>query len=88
MLAINTAMEILVTDVVITVHARDVAMAEYNRFQKLIMICLTLSVEDVVVEYAVHRMALALEGERINSSGMSHWPYVGCLNNDHKMTLQ
>ena len=52
---------------VTTVHVSDVAMEDYGIFQKLILIGLTLAVEDVVAEDAVHRMALALEDKRIYS---------------------
>ena len=48
-------------DAVRTAHAGGVAVAEDNRFQKLILIGLTLAMEDVATEDAVHTMALALD---------------------------
>ena len=45
-------------------------------------------VEYVVAEDAVRIMTLALEEERIESYDMSHCPYFGYLNGDHKTTLK
>ena len=67
MLSINVAMKMPVADTVKTVHAEGVAVAEDDRSQKLILIGMTLAVEDVVAEVAVHRMSFALEEERIES---------------------
>ena len=72
MLAVNAAVKNLVADVVIKVHAGGVAVVEYNKFQKLILIGLTLEAEDVVAEDADHRMARASEEERIESQVISH----------------
>ena len=67
MLAANTAVQSLVADAVTAVHVGNMAVAEDCRSQKLILIVLTLAVEDVVAEDAVHIMALTLEEESIES---------------------
>ena len=41
-------------------HAGDVAVAEDYRYEKLILICLSPAVEDVVAEYVVHIVGLYL----------------------------
>ena len=66
-LAVNPAVQRLVTDAVTTVHTGDVDVAEDDISQKLILISLNPAMEDVVVEDALHIMALALEEERIDS---------------------
>ena len=70
-----------------TVHVGGMALVEDDRFQNLILIGLTLVMEDVVVEDLVHRMALDLEEECIDSYFVLHWPFVGYLNNEHDTTL-
>ena len=67
MLTINASVQMLVADAVTTVHAGDVAVAEDARYYKLKLIGLTLGVEDVATEDAVHRMTFVLEEERIYS---------------------
>ena len=62
MLAFNASVERLVAETVKIEHAGDVVVVEDGIFQKLELIILTTVVED-----AVHRMALALEEELINS---------------------
>ena len=71
-----------------TEHVEDVAVVEDDRFQKLILIVLTMSVEDVAAEDEVHRMALALEEEHIDSYVVLQCPYVVYLNYDHNTALQ
>ena len=88
MLDINAAVERLVTDTVTVEHSGDVAVAEDNRFQKLIMIGLNTTMEDVAEEDTVQRMALVLEEEHIDFYIVLHRPYVGYLNNNHGTTLQ
>ena len=63
-------------------------MAEDNRYQKLIPIVMTLYVNDVVPEDAVHRMALALEEGHIDSKDVSHRSYVRYLNDDRNTTFK
>ena len=48
-------------------HVGYVTVYENNRSQKLILIGLNTSLEDVVADDAVHRMALVLEEEHIDS---------------------
>ena len=67
MSAINEAAKRLVIDLVTTVHKGEVSVAEDSRSHKLIIIGKTPAVEDVVAEDLVHRMALNLEEERIDS---------------------
>ena len=67
MLAVNTSTEGLAEDAATMVHVGDVAIAKDIRFQKLILIGLTLAVEDVDTDYAVHRTELNLEEELIDS---------------------
>ena len=67
MLAVNEAVQRLVADTEMTVHAGEVVMAEEGRSQKLILMGLTPAVKDVVTEDAVHIMALAFEEEHIES---------------------
>ena len=64
-LAVNSAVERMVVDTVITAHAGDLDVAEDRIFQKLILIGLTPVVEYLFSEDAVHRMALALNENRI-----------------------
>ena len=75
-------------DAVTTAHVGDVAVVEDGRFQKLILIVLTMSVEDVAAEDKVHRMALALEEEHIDSYFVLQCPYFVYLNYDHNTALQ
>ena len=67
MLAVNTDVEMQVEDVLMAAHAGGVAVAEDGIFQKLILISLTLAIEDVVAEDAVKIMVISLEEERIES---------------------
>ena len=87
MLAINGAVEGLVVGMVITAHAWDVEVVEDDRFQKLVLIGLTLSVDYLYVEGTVQRMALYLEEDRIESYAVLHHTYVGYLNDNHVTTL-
>ena len=66
MLDISTDMQRLVVDVVTTVHAGGMDVAEDDIFQKPILIIPTLAAKDVVTEYAEHIMALASEEEHID----------------------
>ena len=70
-----------------TAYEGDMAMAEDNIFQKLILIGLTTAVEDVAVVDAVHIMALALEERGIDSYVMSYFPCVVYLNENHNKKL-
>ena len=81
-------MERVATDAVTVAHAGYVDVTEDDRFQKLILIGPTSSIEDVATESAVHRMALALEEYCIVSYVMLHQPIFGYLNNNHGTTLQ
>ena len=65
--SVNTAVEMPVADTLTTVHAGGVAVAEDDRYQKLILIGLTPVVNDVVSEGVVSIMALSLEEECIYS---------------------
>ena len=60
LLVINIAVQRLVADAVTTVHAGWVGVAEDNRSQKLKLIGQTPALEDVVLEYVLHIMALTL----------------------------
>ena len=67
MLAVNAAVERLAEDVVTEVHVGNMAMAEDDIFQKLVLIGLTMSMDDVAAKYKLHRMSLALEEGIIDS---------------------
>ena len=64
MLAANTAVQSLVAEAVTAVHAGNADVAEDDRSQKLMLICLTPAVENVATKNAVHIMAIALEEDR------------------------
>ena len=66
-LSANIAVEIMVTDAVTMGHAGNVAMSEDVIFHKLILISLNLAMEGLVGSCAVHRRALVLKEERIDS---------------------
>ena len=66
-LAVNTFAQIIVGYMVVTVHTGDIDVTEDSITQKLILISITLYIEDLVAEDAVHRMVLALEEVRIDS---------------------
>ena len=88
MLAVNADAEKLVAESVATAHEGDVDMEEDDIFQKLILIGMTLSVEDVVAEDAMKGMALDLKKECIDSYVFFHWKYVVYLNYDPNTTSQ
>ena len=67
MLAVNSAVQILVEDALMKVHVGDMSVAKDNKYQKLTLIGLTPAKEDVAAEDEDHRMALALEEKRIES---------------------
>ena len=54
------------TDTIITAHVGDMVVAEDGILEKVKLVGLTLVMWDVVVEDAVHRMALAFEEECID----------------------
>ena len=66
-LAVNTCVQRLVENMVIMVHAGDVAMVEGDRYHKLKLIDQTPVVAYLVAVNAVHRMALVFEEESIDS---------------------
>ena len=88
MLDAHAAMKMLVTDVVIMLHAGGVSVVEDKRYHKLILIGLTPDAKDMAAEDAVHIMALHLEEERIDSYVVSHRTYVGYLNGNHDKTFK
>ena len=67
MLVANAVVEKLVVETITTSHTGCVAMAEDVIFQKLKLTSMTLAVDDVVEDDVVHRMALDLEEDRIDS---------------------
>ena len=88
MLDANAAVKGLVEDAVMTAHTGDVAVANYNIFQILILFGLTQYLEDVSAEESVHIMALDLEKDFIHSHVMSHRPYAEYLNNNNEMPVR
>ena len=66
MLAISTPVKWLVADAVTVVHAGDVVVTKDGRYHKLILIGLTLFIEDVFSEDAVNIMSVALGKERLD----------------------
>ena len=60
-------MKIMVEDVVTTVCAGSIAVAEDDRYQKLKLFGKTPAMEDVVAEDVVHIIALNLEEDIIDS---------------------
>ena len=67
MLAVNKAVQRLSADLVTMVHAGDVTVSEYDISNKLILIGMNLDMDYVATEDVVHRMALNLEEECIDS---------------------
>ena len=67
MLAINAYIQRMLEDTVTTAHEGDVATAEDDRSQKLILIGMTPFMDDVIAEDAVHRMEPDFEEEHIGS---------------------
>ena len=67
MLAVNVAVKRPVVVSLAAVHIGCMAVVEDNRYHKLILTGLAPAVEDVSAEFAVQRMPLDLEEERIDS---------------------
>ena len=72
LLAINVDVGGMVADTVMAAHVGDMAEAEDNIFQKLILIGLTPYMKNVAADNAVHKMALDMVEERIDCYIMLH----------------